>query len=120
MTSIKNDAGTIITDSRKFLDAQKDFYRKLYTSDPRVNFRLKNHTERKLKLQDKLKLDAMISHEEVSQAVCSLKNDKTPGNTGITAEFMQFFWNRFLDTCSTGRYAMHLRWENCIYLPVGV
>ena len=94
MSIICQESGTLTLNPKEILRTQRDFYRKLYQQDKSIRFTLTNDTNVKVKEEDRAALDAMITYEEVTEAVKSLKADKTPGNTGITAEFMQFFWLR--------------------------
>ena len=40
-----------------------------------------------------LEQEGIISETELTKALKSMKNDKSPGNDGITKEFYEFFWD---------------------------
>ena len=41
---------------------------------------------------DSLKLEGEITYNEIAHALKNMKNEKSPGNDGFTAEFFKFFW----------------------------
>ena len=46
----------------------------------------------KLKPCDKLMCEENLTMEDCANTVSSLKNGKSPGTDGFTAEFNKFFW----------------------------
>lgn len=38
------------------------------------------------------KLEGKITYSEALEALKNMKNDKSPGSNGFTAEFFKFFW----------------------------
>ena len=94
MSSLKLPNGQITTDAQQIVTEQEKYYTNLYTSNPRVHFKLTNDTNRMVKEADKIALDAEITLEELTETVRTLKKQKTPGISGFSAEFYQFFWAR--------------------------
>ena len=47
----------------------------------------------KLSLNDQILLDQLLKIEEMTKALKSMENSKSPGNDGLTVEFYKFFWN---------------------------
>ena len=47
---------------------------------------------KKLSDSDSLKLEGEITYNEIAPALKNMKNEKSPGNDGFTAEFFKFFW----------------------------
>ena len=45
-----------------------------------------------LTLQEKTSLEGEITLSEASSALKNMKNNKSPGSDGFTAEFFKFFW----------------------------
>ena len=90
---IENDK--IVTDPAKILECQRRFYADLYRGDPNIKFALQNSKEFPI-LNDveKQENDEMVSMEEITQAVKSLKREKCCGSDGLTTEFFQFFWSK--------------------------
>ena len=94
MSSLKLPNGLITTDARQIVTEQEKFYTNLYTSDPKVDFKLTNGTNWMVKETDKTALDAEITLDELTETVKTLKKQKTPGISGFSTEFYQFFWAR--------------------------
>ena len=113
MSKIETDQGQIIRDPRLILKEQHKFYSDLYTSDPNIHFTLKNDDpDTQLSQEDRERLDQPISIRELNEAMKSFKPNKTPGNTGLTAEFFQFFWAKlvhvYLDVINLAKKRGHL------------
>ena len=47
-----------------------------------------------------LERDGIISETELLKVLKSMKNDKSPGNDGITKEFYEFFWDDIKNSLS--------------------
>ena len=101
MSKLKiNETGDIITDSKEILLAQEKFYRELYTSrstyitddHAHIFFDNNNPYVQKLSNEESMDMDGIIRKEECLNAVKCLKNNKSPGTDGFTAEFYKFFW----------------------------
>jgi hypothetical protein len=43
---------------------------------------------------ESLKLEGLLSYDEVSFTLKNMKNDKSPGCDGFTVNFFKTFWNR--------------------------
>ena len=87
-----NDQGKRETNMKRILKMQKDFYQKLYRKAMKIKFNLKNDTEKKLSQEQKEKLDEDISIEEMTKALKSMPNGKTPGGDGLSVSFYKSFW----------------------------
>ena len=94
MHRIRCPNGSYTTCPNKILELQRGFYKELFTADEKVQFKLVNETDDKLSNVEKESMEQEISLEELDTAVKGLKKEKTPGNTGFTAEFYQFFWQK--------------------------
>ena len=90
----KEETNEIIVDREGVLNEQVNFYQKLYSKDPKVEFELTNDTNIRINENWKLKLDEPISLNEIHDAVFQLKIDKTPGLDGIPPEFYRTFWSK--------------------------
>ena len=90
--------GEDIVNQEYILESVKQFYKNLYTSkdadlvNSDLHNMLKDFDIPKLKETDKKILDSEIDIQELGIAVRNLKNDKSPGPDGYTAEFFKFFW----------------------------
>ena len=97
MNAVRLHSGEVTKNPTKILQSQHDFYEKLYTKDPEVQFVYQNE-DRPVLTQDKsTELDKEITVEELSTALKEMANQKTPGPDGWTAEFYKFFWKYLKD-----------------------
>ena len=83
---------------KDILNSAKKFYESLYTreniSQPAINILLnKIPTNKKISNEHFQLCETGLSLEEVLNAINSQKNNKSPGNDGITAEFYKHFSN---------------------------
>lgn len=89
-----------ITNQTEILKAQKSFYENLYSSRNTeisdrhsVFFDSNNPFISKLNPEDTESLEGNISSAEMLFALKNMKNGKSPGIDGYTAEFYKFFWS---------------------------
>ena len=85
--------GSVTRNERKILNEQAKFYRKLYTSNPKVKFVLENETEIKYSDADKEAINAPFSFEDFTAALKSMKKGKVAGNDGLTVSVYIVMWN---------------------------
>ena len=94
-----DDKKSEVSDNPKdILNSAKKFYENLQTrekiSQPAINELLSKIPINKKISNEHLRLcEAEISLEEILNAINSQKNNKSPGNDGITAEFYEHFSN---------------------------
>ena len=90
--------GEIIYNQSEILNSIKIFYEKLYenvdhelveTDIPNV---ISSPSVPCLDKDTAKRLDEYITEKEVSQVLKEMKNNKSPGSDGFTAEFFKFFW----------------------------
>ena len=74
----------------------KSYYTALYTSKSVENIDLElifeKHNIPKLTVEDSNSLEGELQYHEVLNALKNMKNEKSPGPSGFTAEFYKFFW----------------------------
>jgi len=92
--------GRITTEAGEILKTAAEFYKQLYKSE--VNNRDMTYDSvfsqvKSLDEFDKNSCDGVITNEECKNVVKNLKNNKTPGNDGISSEFYQYFWPQIGD-----------------------
>ena len=89
------DNGTIISDPKEILQAEKEFYEKLYTSSIEPDLEYVQNTDVpqiSKEMYDLLESD--ITLDEIEKAVFALPNGKAPSTDGIPIEFYKAFWNK--------------------------
>ena len=101
---VEKEDGTIINNQFEILNENKSFYEKLYnkkypgTSDigeitvKKISENLKNINHTKLTQEEQDNLEGKITIKEAGGALKNMKNDKTPGSDGYSAELFKFFW----------------------------
>ena len=91
---IENNYGTVINDIADIIDETKSFYKNLYSKRDVTPINLQEYFSDidVPKLDDSLALEGELTLDELTQALKQMKNDKSPGPDGFTAEFLKFFW----------------------------
>ena len=87
--------GQIFTNRNDIMRISTDFYKSLYTPnrvDTVKQDRLLRNVKTKLSHDNQRILDAMLSIDELKNAVFGLNTGKSPGLDGIPIEFYQQFW----------------------------
>ena len=87
----------VITDMNQILEAQYQYYDKLYTKNDCVKFQVRNRTGVAISVEQKHMLDKPISLEQLHVAVKQFPVDKTPGVDALTSEFYVHFWDKIAD-----------------------
>lgn len=98
MTMIINDCDEIVVEQKSILQEQTNFYQKLYTSNENISFTLRlRESDPKLSPERKSDLECNISIDELTQAVKSMPNGKSPGFDGLPVELYKILWSRISD-----------------------
>lgn len=98
VTKLTDKKGNIIQKQDEILSQIEQFYKNLYECKDNhldeVNLCNLIPYDNIPKLDDEMnkKLEGPITWEESSKALKAMKNDKSPGSDGFTAEFFKFFW----------------------------
>ena len=92
MSSLITESGETINDQSIILRKQRDFYAKLYTSDPDVSFDYQNESGIKIPDDMKESMEGLFTMNELKTALKQLKRNKSPGVSGLTAEFYMVFF----------------------------
>ena len=95
MKSIITNTGEETFDTDTIVHTVKDFYENLYSFKASEEVDLKVILETntpKLSDVESHSLEGNITLEEAAQALSKMKNMKSPGSDGFTAEFYKFFW----------------------------
>ena len=82
--------------SDDILKLQKQYYQELYKDEINIDNVPINETVGenfcKLNEEESNSLEGEITYEELADALKNMKNSKSPGMDGFTAEFFKFFW----------------------------
>lgn len=98
--SLEQEDGTKITDQDEILKETKMFYENLYKSrddtldDIDLEEYMKENEVSKLNNEQAIKIEGMLTYEEISNTLYKMKSDKSPGISGLTAEFFKVFWKK--------------------------
>lgn len=87
----------MITKQNDILKELRSFYKKFYSSRDRNNNDnlpniLQNCSFKKLSDLEALELEGEITYTEALEFLKTMKNNKSPGSDGYSAEFFKFFW----------------------------
>ena len=99
ISKLVNENGEEYTETQDKLNYQKLYYKNLYTES--LNFDDISLSEKigenpkKMSDSDFVKLEGEITYNEIAHALKNMKNEKSPGNDGFTAEFFNFFLARY-------------------------
>ena len=99
ITNLEKDNGEEITDPTKILEETQLFYKKLYCETASTDFFDEHFLDGIPKLNE---IDANTCEEEITidecgKALKKMKNGKTPGSDGLSAEFYKIFWSSIKD-----------------------
>ena len=97
MNKLQREDGSITTNQKEILELQAKFYETLYTSDKEKTRAetiayLNELQIPELNEEEKITCEGALTMHECSAALKSFKNNKSPGNDGLTAEFYKKFW----------------------------
>ena len=96
MNKIIEENGNEFTDTQDILNSQKRFYQTLYDEVNKIDDvpieNILGQNENPLSQQEAEKLEGEIEMDELTKALKNMKNDKSPGPDGFTAEFFKFFF----------------------------
>jgi exonuclease III len=99
ITKLVNENDELIEDKDEILKYEASFYKNLYT-EPKDNDNEEdkegflNENTPRLKEDEVNLCEQNINMEEIGLALKDLKNGKSPGTDGFTADFYKFFWNK--------------------------
>ena len=105
ISEIELDNGRVITNQREILNNLKIFYEKLYQRTPPPPPPPTNNNPQEdpplfpktLTNQEKVNLETPITKTELDEALKKMKNNKSPGLDGYSAEFFKTFWHQLGD-----------------------
>ena len=97
ISRIELNNGTVITDQTDILKETQCFYQNLYSaptvhSDINITEALFTFNFYKLTNEESQALEGEITYLEALNVLKNMKNDKSPGSDGFTAEIFKTFW----------------------------
>ena len=96
MPNLWKTDGTKTETEEEIINETKVFYESLYNFKPTENIDLNQMLPYqdipKLNIEEKQNLEGLLKPEEVLCSLKNIKNNKSPGSDGFTAEFLKFFW----------------------------
>jgi len=101
MTKMYTDEG-FITNQKEILEKQAEYYEDLYRNKLNKGINdiieyLRDINMPELSEGDKEMCNGMVTKDECYRTLLLMKNNKTPGNDGLTTEFYKRFWNELGD-----------------------
>eukprot|EP00745_Piridium_sociabile_P017327 TRINITY_DN26057_c0_g1_i7.p1 TRINITY_DN26057_c0_g1~~TRINITY_DN26057_c0_g1_i7.p1 ORF type:complete len:253 (+),score=13.69 TRINITY_DN26057_c0_g1_i7:83-841(+) len=101
MTHIKKDNGITVSKQMDVLNEQARFYSTLYSktdTDKNIKDMVSSFVQGeefpKLNSNEAAMCEGLMNEQETSSALSRMKNGTSPGNDGLTVEFLKFFWGR--------------------------
>lgn len=84
-----------ITEPKRILLEQKNFFEKLFEEDTNVNADKMpaNNTQKKLTELDNAMLESPITMGEIQKVIKQMSNEKKPGPDGLPVEVYKVFWS---------------------------
>lgn len=88
--------GSVCTDTKEIRKEVTNFYENLYLNRVVEDWKMEELVEHIPKLNDleKQSLEGQITLEEAGLALKNMKNSKSPGSDGFSAEFFKMFWSK--------------------------
>ena len=128
---LKLSDGSTLTDQKSILQMVREFYANLFDKRKDTEY-AKSYPfsllkDSKINAPKISNIGHQLTIQEVSEALKQMKNNKTPGIDGISADFLKVFWadlkyfvTRALNTCfNKGKLSYSLRQSLIICLPKG-
>ena len=99
MHSLQKDDGTVLIEQDAILNETEQFYKNLYSSrDSELeDINLNKYVGQSMKTitdDQANRLERLLTLEEISHTLKNMKNGKSPGLSGFSAEFFKVFWKQ--------------------------
>ena len=97
---IEKENGEMITNQKEILNETCKYYENLYASkengqnDIDLNVHMQNINIPKLNGGEASNLEGMLTLKEAGQTLKNMKNNKSPGTSGFSADFFKAFWKQ--------------------------
>ena len=101
MPNLTKSDGSKTNSEPEIVDETKKYYKNLYSERNVTDIHFEEHINMNnlpiLTEEQKATLEGNIRKEEAATALLHMKNNKSPGSDGFTAEFYKFFWKDVCD-----------------------
>ena len=94
MNYIVKEGGSISGNQKENLRYQANYYQKLLTANPDIEFPFVNNTDIKLSDKGKAKTNKPLSLEELTYPVKNIRKCQTPGCDGLAVEIYLMLWDQ--------------------------
>ena len=99
MHHLEKEDGTILTDQKDILNETELYYKHLYSNRETEleNVDLDEYIGQNMNTltgEQAEKLEGLLTLQEISDTLKNMKNDKSPGLSGFSAEFFKVFWKQ--------------------------
>ena len=94
MRELITEDNKITRDQKVILMEQHKYYKKLYSSNPRIAFMLQNDSNYHLSDDQKQDVDREFTYSDLVKALKTMTGERTPGVDGLTSQFYKFFFAR--------------------------
>ena len=106
-----DDRGALVKGTDNILKLQREFYRKLYASDPSIVFQT-SASGKQISEHQRQYMDHPIESVELETALKQMATGKTPGNDGLSVNFYKHFWTKlksvYLNAIKAGLHRKNL------------
>lgn len=95
--SLINEEGKEVKSTQEILKVVHSFYTNLYKEqsiDEAIVESFISKLTQKLDPEDSINLDEVITQEEITRAMESMQDNKSPGMDGLPKEYYQAFWEQ--------------------------
>ena len=102
INKVEKEDGTIKTDQEDILRETEIFYKNLYTrkqefgnpDSTEMDTYMEKDIVNKLTDTKAKQLEGLLTYTEISETLMKTKNDKSPGLSGFSADFLKVFWKK--------------------------
>ena len=117
---LTDEHGKKVTNDRKILAAQREYYKTLFTKDPEVNFELENSDDDIISPDSLAAKNTHFSVEEIAAAIKGLNNGRTPGSDGLPIELYKVMWLHLKDILCEAIEAIYEKCECPSTMATGI
>ena len=99
--------GSLVTDSKEVKELQRNFYQDVYRAEACDQMELVNNTTIHVPKEIVKSHQSPFTIIELTTAIKQLQRHKTPGISGLTADFYKVFHSKFKEILLSAKHAIH-------------